>query len=706
MIKISVFAISVSLVIIGSANVLAGTPVPLPTNGDNFFMRGTQPNQLAPGNEIVTGANDCIACHSGNAPIYDEWAGSLMANAARDPVFYACLDIANADAPGSGDICIRCHVPKAWLEGRSTPTDGSMITQADRDGINCNFCHRMVDPFNVMGDAPAVDTDILAALGADAPVQSMDQGMPSSPGFSGSASYVIDPYDRRRGPFPLGNGPGEADCENFHFQDTFNQCVDDMGMPVPCPTYESPFHRRSQICSTCHDVSTPHFSLNMAGTGFEFNGTGVQHPDGNKYNMVPIERTFSEWLKSDFAVGSGVDLGGRFGGPNATFVADCQDCHMPVYTAQGCQQRAPRADLPHHFLSGASTWQLEAIKAQYGDTGTKSPGEVSDAVIDTNIQRNIKMLRCAADLEVTLDDSQTPGIDQLKVRVVNQTGHKLPSGYPEGRRIWVTVQFFDCTDANNPSEEYGAYDFDTGDLVTANTKVYEMKGGLDSHLAALTNRTAGPDQHFVLTNTIFKDNRIPPRGFTNVGFAAVQASPVAYSYADGQYWDDTFFDIPAYAIGVKVMLYYQATTKEYIEFLRDENPDFGMPGNAGQEAYDLWLSEGGRIPVEMAIFPPRPVPLPDDPCDETDPAILYACDCPDGPDPLVVDPDGDGQFDVELKGDLDGDRQVTIVDLPSFVQVLLGNETDARLICAADMNDLNGAGGEDIQLFVDELLAP
>ena len=671
--------------------IVRAQPVPLQTNVNNFYLRGTQPGGLEPNHEIITAVSDCIVCHSRDAPIYDEWSGSLMAQAARDPVFYAGLDVANANAPGAGDFCIRCHAPKAWLEGRATPPSGANITAADRDAITCNFCHRMVDPFDVNFDAPAIDYLILLDLGADAPVQSWDLGTPADIGFGGSASYVVDPFDRRRGPFPIGTGPGEANCEFYH----------------PEVTYESPFHRRSELCATCHDVSPPHFSLNATGTGFEFNGFDVRHPDGNKYNMVPAERTFSEWLKSDFAVGSGVDMGGRFGGRGAALVSSCQDCHMPRFPGQGCfLTSSVKADLPHHFFSGAATWQLNAIDALYGDDppGTLSPNEVSSAAIDLNIRRNLKMLKCAADLDVSLDDSLSPGIFQLKVRVINQTGHKLPTGFPEGRRIWVNVRFFDCTDSVNPMMEHGAYDETTGTLVTTDSKVYEMRGGMDDYLAALTNRVAGPHMHFVLTNKVFSDNRIPPRGFTNSGFAAVLASPVAYAYADGQYWDDTYFDIPPYAVGAKVTLYYQATSKAYIEMLRDDNPGFPAPDTAGQRAYDLWLSSGGLIPVTMAVFPPQTDPA--DPCDDLDEAIFNVCQCPEGPDPAVVDPDGDGLFSVDLKGDLNGDRLVTVADLPDFVRVLAGLEFDPRMVCAADMDGLNGANGEDIGLFVADILSP
>ena len=42
----------------------------------------------------------------------------------------------------------------------------------------------------------------------------------------------------------------------------------------------------------------------------------------------------------------------------------------------------------------------------------------------------------------------------------------------------------------------------------------------------------------MLNNVVVKDNRIPPRGFTNAAFEAFDGAPVGATYADGQYWDD------------------------------------------------------------------------------------------------------------------------------------------------------------------------
>ena len=71
---------------------------------------------------------------------------------------------------------------------------------------------------------------------------------------------------------------------------------------------------------------------------------------------------------------------------------------------------------------------------------------------------------------------------------------------------------------------------------------------------------------------------------------------MGYSYADGQYWDDTQYVLPATARRVEVTYFYQTTSKGYIEFLRDEN----TTNTLGQELYDSWAAHGRSQPVVMA----------------------------------------------------------------------------------------------------------
>ena len=132
--------------------------------------------------------------------------------------------------------------------------------------------------------------------------------------------------------------------------------------------------------------------------------------------------------------------------------------------------------------------------------------------------------------------------------------------------------------------ESGAYDASTGVLTEdADVKIYETHPGLSPGLASALGLTAGKSFHFVLNDTIYSDNRIPPRGFTNANFETIQSPPVAYSYADSQYWDTTLYELPSTSEMVEVFVYYQSTSKEFIEFLRDEN----TTNTLGQDLYDF-----------------------------------------------------------------------------------------------------------------------
>jgi len=525
---------------------------------DDFFIAGTQPTTIV---DPIKPSTECAYCHGFYDPViepFSAWRSSMMAQAARDPLFHACMAVAEQDAKFSGDLCIRCHSPGGWLEGHSTPTDGSALTGRDFDGVTCHVCHRLVDPVASPAN-PADDAAILASLN---PV----------PTSIHTGSMVVDPLDRRRGPFELD------------------------------PTFswhewrKSPFHQESLLCSTCHDVSNPAFARVGGATPSASDSyapalDGTSHPTGNKYDMFPVERTFSEWQQSSFAVAP-IEMGGRFGG-NKTAVGTCQDCHMPDASGEGCAPGfggAYRDDLPVHDFRGANTWVQKAILTLDQTLELYGPTEVSGLTAqeaNDAIARNIDFLTKASDMELSLVDGQ------LKVRVINQTGHKLPTGYPEGRRMWLNVKFFNASGAL--VMEHGSYNPVRALLRAETTKVYEAHLGLDALMAAAAGMLAGPSFHFAINNKVYFDNRIPPRGFTNAGFEQVQAQPVGAVYADGQYWDDTLFPIPVGAKSAQVSLNYQSTSKEYIDFLRDEN----RTNNRGRIAYKLWAMHGKSAPVVM-----------------------------------------------------------------------------------------------------------
>jgi hypothetical protein len=91
----------------------------------------------------------CQGCH----PLhYREWASSMHAYAARDPVFIAMNKRGQRETDGElGDFCVKCHAPMAVRE-RAT-TDGLNLDDVPEhlQGVTCYFCHNAVsvgDHFN------------------------------------------------------------------------------------------------------------------------------------------------------------------------------------------------------------------------------------------------------------------------------------------------------------------------------------------------------------------------------------------------------------------------------------------------------------------------------------------------------------------------------------------------------------------------------
>lgn len=520
----------------------------VPTTLRDFDLPGTHPLEAGTLDDPATA---CTACHAGydqSVEMWHNWRGSMMANAARDPLFLATMAIAEQQAPSVGDLCLRCHTPGGWQEGRSTDTSGGQLTAKDRQGVQCDYCHRMVNPHYEEGVSPAADQAILGELAA-------------IPLAHANGQFVTDPAPVKRGPY--------ADAQASH------------------SVLYSPFHRHAGLCGTCHDVSNPVFVKGAGDHEYVAQTLDAEHPDGDLRNMFPIERTYSEWTQSAYA--SGGVYAPQFAGdrPDGT-VSTCQDCHMRDVTGVGASVEGTptRTDLPLHDLTGGNTFVPDLLPAMW-------PGEVDAAQLAAGKARAEAMLTLAATLELT--PVQQDGAPGVVVRVINETGHKLPSGYPEGRRIWLNVKAYDASAAL--VYESGAYDGDTGELDhDAGLKIYHAEPGLSTRLAAAVGLTAGPSFNFALNDSIYVDNRIPPRGFTNAGFLAVQAAPIAHAYADGQYWDDTTYLFPATARSVEVTLWYQATSKEYVTFLRDMN----TTNTLGDELYAAWEANGRAAPVAMA----------------------------------------------------------------------------------------------------------
>jgi hypothetical protein len=624
-------------------------------------LPGTQPNEVG----TLESPDKCDNCHGGYntsiEPAYN-WRGSMMANAGRDPLFWATVAVAEQDFDGAGDLCIRCHSSGGWIAGRSTPTDGSGLQAGDSDGVECDYCHMMVNPNN---------SEHVGQQNLFFPANDPDN---STTGFYGSGMGVIWGGSEKLGPY--------YDAAARH---------QDMG---------SKFHRDVDFCGTCHDVSNSAVGHYAPNNGTQPTGEALNpapsrvhsNPDlilgtpqayvalnNPPYRFGIVERTFSEFkagvigstlvsdylnLPADLQAGalkagyesailagtggnyaSGPDETGQITTPPRYF--SCQTCHLRPVVGPGCNKKGVpvRTDLPlHDMTGGAGYWVTGAIK--YLDTQGKLRlgGGLNDgqlAALDAGTLRAKKQLSEAATVEI-VGTTNT-------VKVTNLTGHKLITGYPEGRRMWLRTTWYDADNNGlRVDGEYGPlFKADGVTPVTVinpstdapvqvksiinpydpNTKVYEAHYGISKDWAAtvaallpglvlsydrytgqpdyyIEDLLAEPDGavhetfHFVLNNVVVKDNRIPPYGMSYDISAKRNALPApADQYGNpgpsGTYDYHDYVDLkpPAGAVYADVELLYQATSWEYVQFLYlANNRQNAFLANEGINMLDAWLN--------------------------------------------------------------------------------------------------------------------
>ena len=618
---------------------------------------GTQPLEVS-GLQSVTKCDNCHGGYDASVEPAHSWRGGLMAHATRDPLYWATVAVAEQDFPGAGDLCLRCHTPDGWLGGRSTPTDGSGLASGDVDGVSCDACHRMTDPDG--GEWVGVQVPPFLAHDAGAPPE----------GWYGSGMLVLwDGSNTKLGPY--------ADAEPNH------------------GFLASTFHRSSDFCGTCHDVSNPVTGDLAPGHGAllplieGFSGTpGAPVELKAAFNNPPYafgvtERTYSEHMASGFPTLRMSDVpglpeelqqGAVWSAYQAALAADpsgdyvdgaprtvtCQSCHMRPVTGYGAnKQGLPlRTDLPLHDLTGGSSWMPQVLLSMDAQGQLVVGGGLSSdeqAALIAGADRARLNLTQAAALEVDGD----------VLRVLNLTGHKLLSGYPEGRRMWLRVTWRDAGgDVLRVDGDYGALAvLLDGEAVLVeslldpddpHTHVYEVHMGVTREWAAqlvswgwdpdlvltydrlsgaptLTLGALAADEpgaaaatfHFVLNDTVLSDHRIPPWGFRYDEARARNALPVPASQfgdpgAGGiyRYWDEVTLAPPVGAVDADIELLYQSTSWEYVQFLHLANDgSVASLADTGRDFLEAWRSLGMAPPEVMATatwsrdgLPTGPVP--------------------------------------------------------------------------------------------------
>jgi hypothetical protein len=371
---------------------------------------------------------------------------------------------------------------------------------------------------------------------------------------------------------------------------------------------------------------------------------------------------------------------------------------------------------------------------QYMDTaGTLLLGGVLSSA--ETIGMNDGIARAQANLE----NAASLKVTGNTLRIVNLTGYKLISGYPEGRCMWLNIVWKDADDTTIREDgKYGplvlSYDIDGNpgndtvstllDLDDPNTKVYEAHGAITqewaakliavsagygtvpvaydritgavtatvANIAALTPGDYHETFHFVLNNKVVKDNRIPPWGMAYDESLKRSILPVpATQYGNPgsggtfNYFDDFALHPPEGAVTADISLMYQPTSWEYIQFLdHANNGSVAFLANEGANILDAWLNTGMAAPHVMAS---SAWTVPDVDRD----GVPDAQDnCPNDANPLQKNNDGDTEGDV-CDDDDDNDGLTDVEEMSFDGDPAYNPSTDTNPLLA----DTDGDGISD-----------
>ncbi|HNB51324.1 MAG TPA: hypothetical protein PK530_05255, partial [Anaerolineales bacterium] len=385
------------------------------------------------------------------------------------------------------------------------------------------------------------------------------------------------------------------------------------GFPQPVPTGNQ-FITTSEFCGACHDLTVPVLNHGM-----------------------PEQRTYTEWKYSDYNTDS----------------TRCQDCHMPTLKHEYSDQtpvslnvdptlagwfpyakdRNADGGTAFHKFSGANLdlsammtvlypeVDLEVIGAPTGNDTRIFPGMLSDRTTmwDRNRRNTEITLVDAVDAEIISGPTfnASTGKWEVQVKVTNTAGHRIPSGYPDGRRFWINLQIKDVN--GNVVYESGYYNQETAALYTDSSQtsfqraltpfidsasnavmVYERVTGtcLDVNGAAIFPNPAVAEpvacngSPALTNNFILFDNRIPPAGFNyaeyrmsgvkfwNYDPATMVPFEDATRYPDGQNWDVVTYSFdadPSATLSARAEILWQTHTREFMEHLKNQDTSTVRP---------------------------------------------------------------------------------------------------------------------------------
>jgi hypothetical protein len=276
------------------------------------------------------------------------------------------------------------------------------------------------------------------------------------------------------------------------------------------------------------------------------------------------QATYLEWRSSGF-VGKNVQ---------------CADCHVPTVDDLGAPIATAIASYPSgiaarqpvgkHVFVGGNSYMLSVLADAVDWSGANV--DASELVAASN--RDAAHLATAAKLSVV--DAHREGTTAVvTIRVENQTGHKLPTGYPS-RRMWLHVT---ARSGSSIVFESGATDA-TGALVDAagtplpaqpHRDVIEAGDEVQVWEAQMVDAKGTPTHRALAATGYGKDDRILPMGWapkaTDAGRVASFGTAGDTSFVAGA--DDVTYRIANAAanVALAIDLSYQSTRPDIVDAL-------------------------------------------------------------------------------------------------------------------------------------------
>ncbi len=338
--------------------------------------------------------------------------------------------------------------------------------------------------------------------------------------------------------------------------------------------------RSSEACGACHSLFNPIES---------FHDSEGRNLGFNYYE----QRTYEEWVSSVFP-GQG---------------EGCVECHMSRVRGASALNGTPQDDLHVHDMVGGNDILARAVSVL-------EPGLGIGGLVPS-LQRTVEAnLAAAVDLEA-VESGPLGAVSaepfELAVRLTNRTGHKLPTGYPEGRRVYLEVGW--VTPGQDDAEVViGQWDADTGDLIEHPQLVkYETIHGRVENGAP-----TGPTQHLLLMNQILVDTRIPPEGFVPVFEDMIPVGRDFGAVAPYRHYDEPRFTLTAPESGrgfmravVRVRAMYQVQHGRAVDFLIENTrgtPEGEALSRAWRAVQKAPPKEMARVEIEVMVAPPPPPP--------------------------------------------------------------------------------------------------